>query len=122
MTTRVTRSTYVLAVNDLESTARWWVEKLGFEHWLRADGWAFLRRDNCYLRIGHCVDAIPPSRLGDHQFFAYVELEDVRAFHDEIKGPGVDIIHRLTDQPWGMREFGVQTPDGHRILFAQNIQ
>lgn len=121
MTTRVTRSTYVLAVNDLDSTARWWVEKLGFEHWLRADGWAFLRRDNCYLCIGHCADAIPPAELGDHQFFAYVEFDDVRAFHDEIKGPGVNIIHRLTDQPWGMREFGVQTPDGHRIMFAQNI-
>lgn len=122
MTTRVTRSTYVLAVNDLESTARWWVEKLGFEHWIEVEGWAFLRRDNCYLRIGDCVDAIPPAQLGDHQFFAYVELEDVKAFHDEIAGPGVDILFPPTDQPWGMREFGVRTPDGHRIMFAQDIE
>jgi hypothetical protein len=27
----------------------------------------------------------------------------------------------LEDKPWGLREFGVMTPDGHRICFAQEI-
>lgn len=25
----------------------------------------------------------------------------------------------LRDEPWGMREFGVQTNDSHRIMFGQ---
>jgi len=27
----------------------------------------------------------------------------------------------LADKPWGMREFGVRTPDGHRIMFGQEL-
>lgn len=24
-------------------------------------------------------------------------------------------------KPWGMREFGVRTPEGHRIMFGQEL-
>jgi hypothetical protein len=27
----------------------------------------------------------------------------------------------LRDEPWGVREFGVKTADGHRIMFAQPL-
>ena len=121
MTAKMTGCTYVLAVPDLAPTARWWTQCMGFEAWLDVDGWAFLRRDGCYLRIGECPDAIPPRDLGDHQYFAYVELDDVDAYHAEIAGPGVDIIHPPEDRPWGMREMAVRTPDGHRIMFATEL-
>jgi hypothetical protein len=26
-----------------------------------------------------------------------------------------------TKEPWGMREFGIETPDGHRIMFGQKL-
>jgi uncharacterized glyoxalase superfamily protein PhnB len=32
---------------------------------------------------------------------------------------GAEFIVDLGDKPWGMREFGVKTPDGHRIMFGQ---
>ena len=83
MTAKMTGCTYVLAVPDLAPTARWWTQCMGFEAWLDVEGWAFLRRDGCYLRIGECPDAIPPRDLGDHQYFAYVELDDVDAYHAE---------------------------------------
>jgi hypothetical protein len=33
----------------------------------------------------------------------------------------VDIWHALGDKPWGMREFAVVTPDGHRIVFGERL-
>jgi hypothetical protein len=32
-----------------------------------------------------------------------------------------DIIKPLRDEPWGMREFGIRTVDGHRMMFGRMI-
>ena len=32
---------------------------------------------------------------------------------------GVKIWHVLGDKLWGVREFAVVTPDGHRIVFGE---
>lgn len=29
--------------------------------------------------------------------------------------------HKLADKPWGMREFAVATPDGHRIVSGATL-
>jgi len=34
---------------------------------------------------------------------------------------GAEFIQTLSDKPWGMREFGVRTVDGHRIMFGQEL-
>jgi catechol 2,3-dioxygenase-like lactoylglutathione lyase family enzyme len=111
-------TSFVLAVPDARATARWWVETMGFEIWLEPEGWAFLRRGACGLRLGSCPDAIDPRNLGDHQYFAYVEIDDVDRYHAEIVAKGADLLFAPTTQPWGMREMGVRTPDGHRLMFA----
>lgn len=28
----------------------------------------------------------------------------------------------MTEEPWGLREFGIRTPDGHRIMCGQEIR
>ena len=35
---------------------------------------------------------------------------------------GVRFNQRIADKPWGLREFGVETPEGHRIMFGQAIE
>lgn len=35
----------------------------------------------------------------------------------EVQTHGVEIWHALEDKAWGMREFAIVTPDGHRIVF-----
>jgi len=52
-------STYVLAVNDLAASKRFYVDKLGFAEDLSVEGWAFLSRGACRLRLGDCPDATP---------------------------------------------------------------
>ncbi len=114
-------STFVLAVNDLESSKRFYVDKLGFAEDLCVDGWAFLSRGACKLRLGHCPDAVPMSQAQDHSWFAYLHVRDAAGLYAEAVANGVKIWHPLADQPWGMKEFAVVTPDGHRIVFGERL-
>ncbi|MGL4419418.1 MAG: bleomycin resistance protein, partial [Gemmataceae bacterium] len=111
-------ATFVLAVADLEVSTRFYVEKLGFEEDFRVDGWAFLSLGACQLRLGHCPDAVPMTQVPDHSWFAYLHTNTSGALYEQCLARGVKIWHPLEDKPWGMREFAIVTPDGHRIVFG----
>ena len=65
--------------------------------------------------------AVPMHELGDHQYFAYVTVENIDAFHAGLLRNETALRDRPTDKPWGMREFGLTTPDGHRIVFGEEL-
>lgn len=119
--TRIVANHYVLAVPDIAVTARWWVEVLGFALVGEPDGWKLLRRDNVMVMIGECPDAIHPRDLGDHQYFGYLVVDDVDAWFAAIRTGDTEILFEPSDKPWGLREMGVRTPDGHRIMIGQDI-
>lgn len=114
-------STFVLAVNDLDHSRKFYLDKLGFTEDLSVDGWSFLSRGACTLRLGHCPEAIPISQAQDHSWFAYLEVANASGLFEELAKKGVEIWHPLADKPWGMREFAIVTPDGHRIVFGQAL-
>ena len=117
----IVRSTFVLAVNDLAKSVPFYVEKLGFKEELRVGGWSFLSRGACRLRLGDCPGIRPMSASPDHSWFAYLHVTDARSLYDEYVARGVEIWHRLADQPWGLREFSIVTVDGHRIVFGEDL-
>ena len=117
----VLSSTFVLAVRDLATSKRFYLEKLGFAEDFSVEGWAFLSRGACKLRLGHCPDATPMSQAQDHSWFAYLHVRDASGLYRECLAHDVDIWHPLADKPWGMREFAVVTPDGHRIVFGERL-
>lgn len=113
---------YVIAVHDLERSARYYRDVLGFEVRVVEDpGWRFFVRGACFIMAGECRDALSPAELGDHSYFAYVEVDDAAAFHDELLRKRAELVKPVCDEPWRMREFGVRTVDGHRIMFAQRL-
>lgn len=59
------------------------------------------------------------TQAQDHSWFAYLNVRDAAGLYAEAVRNGVEIWHRLADKPWGMREFGIVTPDGHRIVFGE---
>ena len=120
--TKITSATFVLAARDLDVSKAFYIDTLGFEEDFSIDGWAFLSRDNCQLRIGHCPDAVPASQCGDHSWFAYLHVESAREMYQELKDRGAPILHALEDKSWGFREFAVITPDGHRIVFGEDLE
>ena len=118
----VLASTHVLAVTDLEVPRQFYIERLGFTEDMNVEGWSFLSRGACRLRLGHCPDAIPMSKAQDHSWFAYLHVQDAKSLYNEVVAQGVEIWHKLADKPWGMREFAIVTPDGHRIVFGEKVE
>ena len=118
----ITNSRFVIAVPDLRKSAAFYRDVLGFGIQSIADpGWLFYRCGNCTIMAGECPEAIPPAELGDHSYFAYLQVEDVDSLHEAVRAAGAGICKPLRDEPWGMREFGVVTADGHRIMFGMAI-
>jgi catechol 2,3-dioxygenase-like lactoylglutathione lyase family enzyme len=113
---------YVLAVNDLARSAAYFVDVLGFSaDWAEGDNWQALKRGDVRLMLGRCPDALPPTKLGDHSYFGFFVTGDVDALHAEFQAKAAIILSAPADKPWGWREMAVATPDGHRMMFAQQI-
>jgi uncharacterized glyoxalase superfamily protein PhnB len=113
---------YVLAVHDLERSARYYRDVLGFEVREVGDpGWRFFVRDDCFIMAGECPDALPPDQMGDHSYFAYVLVSGIDGLYEEVRAKGATLIKPLRNEPWNMREFGIRTVDGHRIMFGYRL-
>ncbi|MEU7841665.1 VOC family protein [Micromonospora sp. NPDC049114] len=41
-----------------------------------------------------------------------VEVDDVDAAYEAVRAAGAEIVHPITDEPWGVRRFFVRDPDG----------
>ena len=52
---------------------------------------------------------------------ASIEVDDVDASYQAARAAGAEIVHELTDEPWGVRRFFVKDPSGHVInILAHN--
>lgn len=47
-----------------------------------------------------------------------VHIPDVDEHYRRVKEAGAEIEREPSDQPYGLREYGVRDPDGHRWWFA----
>ena len=114
---------FVLAVNDLASSANYYRDELGFSvREIGDDGWRIFEREGCRIMAGHCPDAIPPTETGDHSYFAYVIVDNADNYYEEFQSRNVEFIKTIASEPWNMREFGIRTVDGHRIMFGQDLE
>jgi len=119
---RIENSRCVLAVRDLKVSTRYYMDVLGFsQDPINAEGWSFLTRDNFRVMLGECPDEKPASDLGNHSYFTYWNLDSVDQFYQEIVAKGALVTSKPSNKPWGLREFGMRTPDGHRITCGQTI-
>jgi catechol 2,3-dioxygenase-like lactoylglutathione lyase family enzyme len=113
---------FVLAVPDLEKSAAYYREVLGFQvQWKEASDWRLVERDGVRVMLGHCPRDMAPSELGSHNWFGYLEVDDVDALYAEIAARGATCAPPK-DTHYGMREIVVTTVDGHRIVFGQQIR
>jgi uncharacterized glyoxalase superfamily protein PhnB len=114
----IRRCRYVIAVPDLRRSAEYYRDVLRFEVIELSEGWRIFQRDECTIMAGECRDALSPSALGDHSYFAYLDVDDAEQLYETLTSRGADFIKTIRVEPWGMREFGIRTIDGHRIMFG----
>ena len=119
---RIVGSRCVLAVRNLKASTQYYIDVLGFRRDpIDADGWSFLTRDTFKLMLGECPNEKPASELGDHSYFVYLTVDGLDQFYQEVSVRGADVTSKPEDKPWGLREFGLRTPDGHRITCGEPI-
>lgn len=121
MERKVIHTRHVLAVKDLKVEAAYYIEKLGFERDFTAPGWEFLSFGDFKVMLGECSDEMTAEATGNHSWFAHALIENVDEVYAEFKTRGAEIISPIADKPWGIRDFCIRTPDGHRIVFGQVI-
>ena len=96
----ISKASFVIAVPDLKTSAAFYRDVLGFTiHTIPDPGWLFYTSGNCTIMAGECKDAIPPSQLGDHSYFAYLEVDDIDSFHQAVVAAGLDqVAHEESDR------------------------
>ena len=80
---KITGTRYVLAVRDLQTSADFYKNKLGFETWWSGAGWHFLEREKFMVMLGECPDDRSAFETNNHSYFAYIEVESIDVLYRE---------------------------------------
>jgi len=113
---------FVIAVPDLAKSAVYYQDVLGFQVSEIGDpGWRMFAKDACHIMAGNCPGAMPPNELGDHSYFCYLVVASVDDYYSELISNKAEISQPPEDKPWQMREFGITTIDGHRIMVGERL-
>jgi catechol 2,3-dioxygenase-like lactoylglutathione lyase family enzyme len=103
-------------VKDLDAARRFYRETLGFEE----DAVDFTERWS-HLRHGEMEVGLAEGEPRDDGVVAHVDVDDVKAEADRLRGEGVD-VGVVVEIPQGvMRLLDVYDPDGNRIQLAQEL-
>ncbi len=106
----VTRITTNLRVDDLPAAKGFYRDFLGLSTEEFDLGWvARLTSPD----TGEHVQLVTGDATSPVDSVASVRTDDVDGAYDEAQRRGYEIVHPLTDEPWGVRRFLVRAPDGN---------
>ena len=110
----------VLAASDVLQTAKYYEEVLGFEkdQQFSCDEWAMIWADQCQLFLILDPDLAKQSS-GQLIQFCYPAIDEV---YEKHKSSGAKIIQELKDQPYGLRVYKVEDPNGYHLWFQSHIE
>ena len=86
---KISNPRFVIAVPDLKASSAFYRDVLGFAiHTIPDPGFLFYTCGDCTIFAGQCPDAIPPSKLGDHSYFAYLQVEEIDTYYESVRAAG----------------------------------
>jgi len=111
----------ILPCTDVEPMIAFYVDSLGFERdWV----WGDPPTDGGVRRNDVQIYFMRNPRLAAHACDREIMLfvEDVDALYAEHRRRGIIVMESLRDEPWGLREYSVLDPQGHRLRFAESLE
>ena len=110
----------VLATTDVLKTAEYYRDVLGFkiDDTYSGPEWAMLWADHCQLYLSLNPD-MATSAHGQQVAITAPGIDDVYIAH---KANGANIVSDIEDQPWGIREYIVEDPNGYHLRFGSHIE
>ena len=119
----------VLGVPSVAEAADYFKKVLGFEcpgGLYGAEGeppvYAVMRRSGTEVHLQIRRRTVFADARGSFEGDAYLFVEDVDAVFEELKRNGASILRPPMDEPYGLRDFTIETPHGHRLTFATNLE
>jgi catechol 2,3-dioxygenase-like lactoylglutathione lyase family enzyme len=109
---RVTRIIADLAVPDLEAAKGFYTGFLGLGTEEFSLGWVARYTSP---ETGAHLQLVTQDASAPEVPMVSVLTDDVDAAYAEAQELGYEIVHPLTDEPWGVRRFFVRAPDGNVI-------
>lgn len=115
---KITSSAVSLNVADVEGSARFARDHLGFATEMEADGFVSLARDDAgfnlvFLRTG--LETFRPRKVagsaGTGLLVVFV-VEDIDEQYERLRSAGVAVVTPIETEPWGERYFQVKDPNG----------
>lgn len=67
-----------------------------------------------------CVQVVTRDATAPEDSVMTIKVDDVDAAYEEAQKRGYEIVHPLTNEPWGIRRFFVRSPDGQVINVARH--
>jgi uncharacterized glyoxalase superfamily protein PhnB len=114
---QITDAALSLNVDDVEASARWVEQHLGFQRQMEADGFASLRHPGAgfnlvYLRTG--LETFKPGSVAGHAdgLLVVFVVEDVDAEYARLRADGATVVTPLETEPWGERYCQLSDPNG----------
>jgi uncharacterized glyoxalase superfamily protein PhnB len=114
---QVTGHATVLHVNDMPRALAYYRDKLGFTvsfTWEDPPRYVCLGLGDCAIHLNSYVPPAGPSHIA-------IFCNGIDALYAQLMARGVSIAEPIGDWPYGMREFAITDPDGHRLVFGQGI-
>jgi uncharacterized glyoxalase superfamily protein PhnB len=105
----------VLHVKDMIAALAYYRDTLGFAvtfTWKEPPRYVCLRLDDVSIHLNSYVPPEGPSHVA-------IFCKGVDALYERLASRGVAFAEPITNEPYGMREFVVTDPDGHRLVFGQ---
>jgi predicted enzyme related to lactoylglutathione lyase len=105
-----------LEVSNLQPTVGHLVDVFGFEVEVHEEemGLALLHRGSVGLAVVRTANPAVNETTS-----AYIGVTEVETLHATSVDRGAKVVNPLTDHPWGLRDFVVEVPGGHRLAFGE---
>jgi catechol 2,3-dioxygenase-like lactoylglutathione lyase family enzyme len=120
---RLTRAVPVIFVANVEASARFFKDTLGFSidflHGAPPFYGSVSRDGACvHLKFVHEPVLTVGAQDRDGLIVAFIEVENVKALYAEYIAAGAVFDQKLKKQAWGGRDFIVRDPDGNGLCFV----
>ncbi len=112
VTMRVRRVVPDLASDSLEAASEFYGDVLGLQP-VMDHGWIVTLADP--EQPGAQISLVTRDETAPVIPDVSIQVDDVDACHAAAVRVDAEIVHPLTDEPWGVRRFFVRDPDGHVI-------
>ena len=116
----------VLFVRDVDASAAFYRDSLGFEIdfvYGTPSFYGAVSRGRAVLHLKFVHQPVLAAGPDDREglISSFIVVEDVASLHEEFVAAGVTVTQPLTVQPWGWRDFIVADLDGNGLCFAERV-